>query len=129
MASAPFHVTSGAYGGAAGERSMGAQIFIWIGWALAAAFWGASMTILAGILRDVGQPVSAPHAPGTAGGAGYLIFVIIAFVVFALSLAYGWLQTSRLGRFGGRGEAATAALYDQGDGDSSNFEHKSGDFR
>ena len=112
MASAPYDVSPGSHAlerdDAPPERSLGEHIFIWIAWALAAAFWGVSMTIFVGILRDASQPVAAPSAPGAPGGMGYLAFVVAAFVVVAVALAYASLRTARMGGLEARSQAATA---------------------
>jgi hypothetical protein len=127
MASAPYDDSSGPYGRerdddprehslgdhSARERSLGEHVFIWIAWALAAGFWGASMTMFIGILRDAGQAVAAPDAPGAPGGMGYLAFVVIAFLVVAGALAYASLRTARMGGLEARSQAATADLYDR----------------
>ena len=117
MASAPYDDSTARYEqervGAPRQRSVGEHIFIWIAWALAAAFGGASMTVFFGILRDAGQAVAAPAAPGAPGGMGYLAFVTAAFVVVALALAYASLRTAGRGPLEARGEAATAELYDR----------------
>ena len=80
------------------ERSVGEHVFIWIAWALAAIFWGATATIFAGILHDAGQAVAAPSAAGAPGGMGYLALVVIAFAAVSLALAYGYARTAWTGR-------------------------------
>jgi hypothetical protein len=98
---------------AAPERSVGEHIFIWIAWALAAAFWGATLTTMVQIFRTVGQTTpgaGAPGAPGAPGGTAYLVMVIVAFLVMAGALAYAEFRSAG-SRAGGRREAATAALY------------------
>ena len=117
MASAPYDDRAGSYpqdqvAAPQRERSVGEHIFIWIAWALAAIFWGASMTTFAGILRDAGQAVVQPSAPGAPGGMVYLGFVVVAFVVVSLAFAYASLRTARTGGPDVYSEAATAALYD-----------------
>jgi hypothetical protein len=92
------------------ERSVGEHIFIWIAWAVAAAFWGASLTTMVEIFRAAGRalPVTMASAPG---GSGYLILVVAAFLALALSIAYASIR-SATSRSGGVREVATAALYD-----------------
>ncbi|HKR88767.1 MAG TPA: hypothetical protein VJS38_11395 [Phenylobacterium sp.] len=95
---------------AARERSLGEHIFIWIAWALAAAFWGATLTTMVEIFRTAAQPGPAvAAAPGAPGGSAYLVFVIVAFLVMAVALA--WAEIRAASGSGGRGERATAALY------------------
>ncbi len=117
MASAPYDESNSAYGRERGdtprERSLGEHVFIWIAWALAAAFWGASMTMFMGILRDASQAVAAPSVQGAPGGMGYLAFVVAAFVVVTVVLAYASLRSARAGGLEARSQAATAELYDR----------------
>lgn len=94
---------------AARERSVGEHIFIWIAWALAAAFWGATLTTMVEIFRAAAQPGPEVSAPGAPGGSAYLVFVIVAFLVMAVALA--WAEIRAASGSGRRGEAATAALY------------------
>lgn len=128
MASAPYDDRLSPYAReqdrAPRDRSLGEHVFIWIAWALAAAFWGASMTIFAGILRDASQSVAAPAAPGAPGGMVYLAFVIAAFAVVALALAYASLRTARMGRLEATSQSATAALYDRIEHDPAEHEHR-----
>lgn len=91
------------------SRSVGEHIFIWVGWALAAAFWGAALTTMVEIFRSAGRTVTTVSAPGAPGGMAYLAMVVIAFVILGLAIAYGAIR-SAMGP-PGSGEAATAALY------------------
>ena len=125
MASAPHEQGPGTYPGddeTPRERSVGEHVFIWIAWALAAIFWGATATIFTGILSDASQAVQAPSAPGVPGGMGYLALVVIAFVAVTLALAYASLRTAWTGRLERRSQADAAAPYDRADsrrGDSA----------
>lgn len=92
------------------ERSVGEHIFIWVAWALAAAFWGASLTTMVEIFRAAGQALPAISAPGAPGGMAYLILVVTAFLILALAMAYASIRSATSPR-SGAGEAATAALY------------------
>ena len=94
---------------AARERSVGEHIFIWVAWALAAAFWGATLTTMVEIFRAAGQPGPQVSAPGVPGGSAYLVLVVVAFLVMAFALA--WAEFRAASAAGRRGEAATAALY------------------
>jgi hypothetical protein len=99
------------------ERSLGEHIFIWIGWALAAAFWGATLTGGVGILRaaigGAGTTISAPGAPG---GMGFLALVVLAFLLVAVAMLYAQLCTARMGPLESLSERRTAALYDRIEG-------------
>jgi hypothetical protein len=95
------------------ERSFGEHIVIWIGWALAAAFWGAVLTTGIEILRAVSVPTQTIRPPGAPGGMGYLALVVAAFVIVALALLYAELRTLRRGRLDSLGDAHAAALYDR----------------
>lgn len=95
------------------ERSVGEHIFIWIAWALAAAFWGVTMTTLFGILGSISS--GAPVAGGADfGGVAWLIIDVIGgLVLLGAILAVGaWMSARRDRRLDPVGEAATAALYD-----------------
>lgn len=93
------------------ERSVGEHIFIWIAWALAAAFWGATLTTMVEIFRAAGQPLASEvSAPGVPGGSAYLVLVVVAFLVMAFALAYAEIRAAR-SRSGAPEEVATAALY------------------
>ena len=95
-------------------RSVGEHVFIWIAWALAAAFWGATLTTMTGILRAAGAASPAMSAPGAPGVSAYLVLVATAFIALAAALAYASLRSAS----GSRrvGEAATAALYEPVEG-------------
>ena len=116
MASAPFDDISAAhersYDEAPRERSLGEHIFIWVAWALAAAFWGLTMTTFAGILRSVFQP--GPGAADARGVAGAVIYLVGGLIVLGLAMAYGsWMFARRNRSLDPTTEAATAALYDR----------------
>lgn len=92
------------------ERSVGEHIFIWIAWAVAAAFWGASLTTMVEIFRTAGQALPTVAVAGAPGGSAYLILVVTAFLALALAMAYASIRSAASS--GRVGEAATAALYD-----------------
>jgi hypothetical protein len=96
------------------ERSVGEHIFIWIAWALAAAFWGATMTTFVGILRAAFQ--SGPGVVGGADAAGVtftLMEVAGGLIVLGLAIAVGsWMFAHRNRALDPMTEAATARLYD-----------------
>jgi hypothetical protein len=96
------------------ERSLGEHVFIWIAWALAAAFWGAVLTTGVGIVRSVSQP--SPAVGGVeAGGIGYLLLAVVGgMLLLGLAMAYGsWMFARRNRRLDPVTEAATAELYDR----------------
>jgi hypothetical protein len=115
MASGPYHDASATYGRdaeAPRERSVGEHIFIWVAWALAAVFWGATLSSIAGILRASGQATPAVRASGMPGGMAYLALVILAFAAVALTLLYAEFRTARASRrIGAASETGPAALY------------------
>jgi hypothetical protein len=86
----------------------GAEIFIWVAWTLAFAFWALTMSTSFGILSALNS--GAPD--GVPGGATSLALVVAGVVVVGALLI--WAMTRWSGR--GRGmdaatEASTAALY------------------
>jgi hypothetical protein len=97
------------------ERSLGEHIFIWTAWALAAAFWGATMTAFAGILRAITEPSSGVAGRADAGGVAWvLIDVVGGLLILGLALAYGSAIVARRNRrLDSVTEAGTAALYDR----------------
>lgn len=94
---------------------LGGQIFLWLAWALAAAFWGVVLTTGVGIL-GVGPPPSNGPGPGEvdAGGISWLLINFIGgLVVLGLAIAWGsyrWATRDR--RKDPITEAATHAEYD-----------------
>jgi hypothetical protein len=95
-------------------RSLAEHIFIWVAWALAAAFWGATMTTMVEILRTLTQSTPAVVGGVDFGGAGYLVMDVIgALVLLGGALAYAsWMYARRDRRLDPVREAATAELYD-----------------
>ena len=92
------------------ERSLGEHVFLWLAWALAAAFWGGAMTAFFGILHDAALPSPAPVAGGVGSGAAYFVGGI---VVLGVAIATGAYMTARRDRrMDPVTEAATARLYD-----------------
>jgi hypothetical protein len=102
---------------AARERSVGENIFIWIAWALAAAFWGATLTTFFGILRSVATPTPGVMGGDNAGGVGYVLMDVVGgMVLLGLAIALGSVMVARRNRRLDRlTEAGTAALYDKSD--------------
>ena len=97
------------------ERSVGELVFIWIAWALAAAFWGMTMTTIMGIVRSVMAPGPGVTGNADAGGIAWvLIDVVGGLVLLGLAMAYGaWMFAHRNRALDPVGEAATAELYDR----------------
>lgn len=96
------------------DRSVGEHIFIWLAWAVAAAFWGATMTTLFGILEAISHGAPATQGGADFGGIAWLIIDVIGgLVLLGAALAYGsWMYARRDRRLDPAGEAATADLYD-----------------
>jgi len=95
------------------ERSVGEHIFIWVAWALAAAFWGLTMSSFVGILRDTAAPSPAPVAAGVLTGA---IYFVVGVLVLAAAIAFGAIANARRNRrLDPVTEAATARLYELAD--------------
>jgi len=114
MAGAPYDDRNGYQTGDADaprERSVGEHVFIWVAWALAAAFWGATMTVLAGILRAAGA-AGGISASGASGVSAYLVLVIVAFLAMAGALAYASVRSAHGRRdLKAMSDAGAAALY------------------
>jgi hypothetical protein len=91
-------------------RNVGEHIFIWIAWALAAAFWGATLTTLVGILRAAAAPSATVGTSGPPGGSAFLVLVVTAFASMAIALAYGSLRS--ISRPARAGEKGATAVYD-----------------
>lgn len=95
-------------------RDRGAQIFIWIAWALAFAFWVFSMGIDVGIIHDIAQGGPGSFLGGVdAGGAQFFLLTVLGVIALGIAIAYGaarWATRDR--RMDPVTEASTAALYD-----------------
>lgn len=93
---------------------VGGQIFLWVAWALAAAFWAFSLTTGIGIINSLG-PSSGP-GPGEAdaGGVSWMLINFIGGVlILGGALAYGaYRYATRNKRNDALTEAATHAEYD-----------------
>lgn len=91
------------------SRNVGEHVFIWLAWAMAAAFWGATLTTMAGILGSAEGGAASIGAPSLSGGsAAFLLLVVMVFVALAAALAYASLRSAT--RAAGS-ESATAAVY------------------
>ena len=99
------------------ERSLAEHVFIWIAWALAAAFWGATLTTLFGIMESIAQGAPATRGGMDFGGFAFLLMDVIGgVIVLGGVLAYAsWRYARRNRRLDPVGEAATAELYDDAD--------------
>lgn len=100
-----------------GERlpysDVGAQIFLWIIWVAAFAFWAFFMMADLGIMRDV-----MAGGPGTVmggvdlGGGGFVMMSVVGVVVLGIAIAYGAARWATRDRSKDPlTEASTAALY------------------
>jgi hypothetical protein len=99
----------------AARRTTGSTIFVWIAWALAAAFWVASLTTGIGILQATGDGTGQALNAGEvdAGGAGWGLMNFVGVAILGLALAYGaYRYATRNRRNDPVTEASTAALYD-----------------
>lgn len=95
-------------------RDVGAQIFLWIAWVLAFAFWAFFMMVDWGIVRDV-----MAGGPGTVlggvdfGGGGFVMMSVVGVIVLGVAIAYGAARWATRDRSkDAMTEASTAALYD-----------------
>jgi hypothetical protein len=96
-------------------HSPGSTIFLWIAWALAAAFWSATFSTALGIMEAVSHPADTAGVGGAdAGGVGFaLMDVVGGIVILGLAIAYGlYRYSTRDKRLDPVTEATTAALYD-----------------
>jgi hypothetical protein len=100
----------------AGHHHAGEQIFLWLAWTLAFAFWALTMSTFFGILRALSSGVPGGIQGGVdAGGAGFfLIDVVGGVIVLGVALAWGMARwATRDKRLDPITEASTAALYDR----------------
>ncbi|HSV03296.1 MAG TPA: hypothetical protein VLI41_08825 [Phenylobacterium sp.] len=97
-----------------GYGDVGAQIFLWLAWALAFAFWVFSMTIDAGILHALAQGGHNTLMGGLdSSGAGFFLIGVFGFIVLGIAIAYGAARwATRDKRLDPVTEAATAEIYD-----------------
>lgn len=93
---------------------VGGQIFLWVAWAIAAAFWAFSLTTGIGIINSLG-PADGPGAgEADAGGVSWLLINFIGGVlILGGALAYGaYRYATRNKANDALTEAATHAEYD-----------------
>jgi len=93
---------------------VGGQIFLWVAWALAAAFWAFSLTTGIGIINSLG-PASGPAAgEADVGGISWMLINFIGgVVILGGALAYGvYRYATRNKANDALTEAATHAEYD-----------------
>jgi hypothetical protein len=92
------------------------KTFIWIAWALAAAFWAFTLTTSVGILQAMGGGAADGPGPGEvdAGGLSWmLINVVGGMIILGGALAYGaYRYATRDKGLDAVGEAATRVEYD-----------------
>jgi hypothetical protein len=124
--STPYAATRPRSGGYVAHESVGGMIFLWLAWALAAAFWAGTFTTVLGIMAAVSRPTAATAAGGAdAGGVQFaLMDVVGGVVILGLALAYGLYRYSTRDRMMDPvTEVTTKALYDRierdGDDESS----------
>lgn len=94
---------------------VGGQIFLWVAWSLAAAFWAAVGTTAFKILQAADNPAMARGGGEVEGGGlGFLtIDVIGGIIVLGGAIAYGlWRYSTRDRRKDAMTERATRAEYD-----------------
>lgn len=117
MAASYDHAAYGAKRDAPRERSVAEHIFIWIGWALAAAFWGATFTTVTGIFRAVATPTPGVVGGADFGGVGYLVlgFVGVVLILGFAMAGVSWMFARRNRGLAPLADAKTAALYENAD--------------
>ena len=95
-------------------RDPAGTAFVWLGWALAFAFWALTMSSFIGILSAVGSGDPAAAKGGMdAGGAGWFVLEVVGVMVLGGALGWGALRyATRDKRLDPMTEASTAALYD-----------------
>jgi hypothetical protein len=92
---------------------VGANVFLWIAWAIAFAFWAFSMQTTVGILEDIATTPASVMGAVDLGGIGFAIMTIGAVIVLGAAIAWGaerWATRDR--SLDPVTEAATARLYD-----------------
>ncbi|MDB5495850.1 MAG: hypothetical protein JWP86_3187 [Phenylobacterium sp.] len=95
-------------------RSAGEQIFLWVAWTLAFAFWAFSMSTAVGILDAIAaRPPGGLEGGVDPGGGGVFLMSVVAVVLLGIAIAYGAARwATRDKRLDPVTEASTAALYD-----------------
>jgi hypothetical protein len=97
-----------------GYADVGANIFIWIAWVVAFAFWAFSMQTAVGIIQDIAETPASVVGNVDLAGIGFAIMTIGAVVVLGLAIAWGaerWATRDK--SLDPLTEAATARLYDE----------------
>ena len=96
------------------ERNVAEHVFIWLAWALAAAFWVATLTTFGGILQSIVRTPPEVRGGVDFGGVAWLIIDVVGgIIVLGGALAYASLMYARRNRrLDPAGEVATASLYD-----------------
>jgi hypothetical protein len=96
------------------QRGVGALVFVWLGWALLAAFWGVGLTAFSGILTAIGNNPGTAMGGADVGGVGWFMMTVVGVFILGVALAYGVARYhTRDRRLDAVTETATAALYDQ----------------
>ena len=99
---------------ASSYRSVGEQIFLWLAWTAAFAFWAFSMSSFFGIFDAIAAgPPGGLRGGVDAGGAGFFLISVVGVVALGLIIAYGAVRWATRDRsLDATTEASTAALYD-----------------
>lgn len=96
------------------RRDLGATAFVWLAWAAAAFFWGATLTTAVNILGTPAPAQGLGAGEADAGGVGWGLMNFVGVIILGLAIAYGGFRyMTRDKRKDGVTEAATAALYDR----------------
>lgn len=98
-----------------GSNYLGEQIFLWVAWAAAFAFWAFSMQTAIGIMGAIMSSPATVMGAVDLGGIEFVLFSGVGVLVVALAIAYGaarWATRDR--SLDPVTEAATAKLYDEG---------------
>jgi len=95
-------------------RDPGGTAFLWIGWALAFAFWAFTMSSFFGIISALNSGAPGGLKGGfDAGGAGWFLMEVVGVVALGAAIGWGALRwATRDKRLDPITEASTAALYD-----------------
>jgi hypothetical protein len=93
---------------------VGGQVFLWVAWALAAAFWAAVGTTAINILQAGDNPaLTLGGGEAEGGGLQWSLMTVIGVVILGAAIAFGaWRYATRDRRKDPMTERATRAEYD-----------------